>query len=73
MKINCISFKGYDEPYPIGGGKIEKYEYEIKHGMRPSPNYDTFESSSDKSIPTSISDIFSDGRCEHNPWFPLDD
>lgn len=74
MKISAISFRGY-EPYPINGGKVEKYEYEVKHGMRPCS--DTFEptssSSEESSCPGSINDLFPDGRFEHNPWFPLDD
>ena len=38
MKISAISFRGYD-PYPVNGGKVEKLQYEVEHGMRePSDN-----------------------------------
>lgn len=43
MKINGISFKAY-EPYPVGGGKVEKLKYETEQGWRLPT--DTFEPSS---------------------------
>ena len=86
MQINKINFGGSlptrieqrereakDEVYPIGGGKVEKYEFEVKHGMRPSSYSDIFVSSADDSCPSSISDLYPDGCLKHNPWFPLDD
>lgn len=40
MKINYISFRGYNDPYPCGGGKVEKIEWETKHGCRNDSNSD---------------------------------
>ena len=43
MRIGTISFRGY-EPYPVNGGKVEKLQYEVEHGMRePSDNQATCE------------------------------
>ena len=39
MRINFVSFKGYD-PYPVNGGKVEKLEYETKQGWNDSGSND---------------------------------
>ena len=58
MKVGAISFRGYT-PYPINGGKVEKLQYEVEHGMR-APS-DTFE-------------LESSGRSsdEEQPWERLE-
>ena len=40
MRINCVSFRGYNDPYPVGGGNVEKIEWETKHGWRNDSNSD---------------------------------